>query len=373
MQDFKLSAWDLNTNQLLTELRWTGEASFNERINDAGEFSVQLPLMDPGAKDMTAVILGLGDIPFKMLLTANNNTIVLYAGIAWKPSLSKSSPNLTIVGKGLPDYFRMVTMANDYITTISPVTLIQNVVADVQAQPGYNIGVATRTQVTSTPLSITPSYPKIQRGTVAQALSDTVAAITPGTGGVDFYMEHKMVSGAPTHTMVVAAPRAGQSSATSKLQLDLATVADFTRDTDNTASGNHLFVVGQGSGGVQPVIETYAQFPVGGASQPPRLEQVLQFSHISDVNHLRNLGNGMVQMYGRPVTVMTVEVPVDYESLPLGSFIVGDDVRVWCQAGLVPQFPSGLNEWWRIISYRLQISDSGTAKVSLTLNRPPSF
>jgi hypothetical protein len=372
MQTYRLAAWDLNTNVLLTDL--TGkDATFNERLNDAGEFSFKLSLTDPGAKEQTAVILGLGDNPFKVLITANDNTSILYAGIAWKPSLAKNSMDLTISGKALPDYFRMVTMAASYITSISPVQLIQNVVADVQAQPGYNLGILTRQQVSAAPANIVPTYPKAQRGTAAQALSDVTAAITPGTGGVDFYMEHVFNNGVPQHTMVVAAPRAGRSSATSTFKVDLATATDFTRDTDSTASGNHLFVVGQGSGNVQPTVEAWSQIPVGGYGQPPRLEQVLQFSHIADINHLRNLAHGMVQMYGRPVTVMTVDLPAEYESMPLGSFVVGDDVHVWCEVGLLPQFPLGLDEWWRIVAYRVDLGNDGTASVTLTLNRPPVF
>jgi hypothetical protein len=372
MQTYRLSAWDINTNVLLTDLEGS-EASFNERLNDAGEFSFKLSLTNPLVKDLTAVILGLGDVPFKVLLTANDNSSILYAGFAWKPSLSKGSSDLTISGKAMPDYFRMVTMAASYTTSISPVTLMQNVVANVQAQPGCNVGILTRQQVSASPANIVPAYPKAQRGTVAQALSDTTAAITPGTGGIDFYMEHAFVNGAPQHTMVVAAPRAGRSSATSQFVVDLATALDFTRDADATASGNHLYVVGQGSGGVQPVVESWAQFPVGGLGQLPRLEQVLQYSHVADTKHLANLANGMVQMYGRPVAVMTVELPADYEVMPLGSFIVGDDVRVWCEAGVLPHFPTGVNEWWRIVAYRIDLGNDGTAKYSLTLNRPPVF
>lgn len=372
MQTYRIAAWDLNTNVLLTDLEGKN-VSFAERLNDAGEFSFDLSLTDPVAKDLTAVILGLGGNPFKLLVTANDNTSILYAGIAWKPSLAKNSEDLKIAGKAMPDYFRMVVMANSYITAISPVTLIQNAVADVQAQAGYNLGILTRTQVSATPPNFTPTYPKAQLGTVSQILSDVTAGITPGTGGVEFYMEHAFVNGVPKHTMVVASPRAGRSSATSPFVIDLATSMDFTRDTDSTTSGNHLYVVGQGSGGVQPVKEGFAQFPVGGFAQPPRLEQVLQFSHISDANKLQDMAHGMVQMYGRPVTVMTVQIPGDYEAMPLGSFQVGDDVRVWVEAGKLPQFPTGLNEWWRVIGYKVDLGNDGTAKVNLTLNRPPVY
>ena len=372
MQTFRVAAWDLNTNTLLCDLI-AKDASFNERLNDAGEFAFKLSLTDPVAKDLAGVILGLGEIPFKVLLTTADNSRIIYAGIAWKPSLAKTSPDLSIQGKALPDYFKMLTAANDYKTSIAPVTLLQNVMADAQAQTACNIGLASRQQVSAAPANITPSYPKTQRVTVAQIMADITAAVTPGTGGIDYYTEHAFVNGSPQHTAVVAAPRAGRSSATSQLKIDLATVTDWTRDTDNTASGNHIYAVGQGSGGVQPVAEGWAQIPTGGLGQPPRLEQVMQYSHVADPVHLQNIANGMVQLYGRPVTVMTIEVPADYEAMPIGNYQVGDDVQVWSEVGLLPQFPKGLNEWWRIVAYRIDLGSNGTAKVIFTLNRPPVF
>lgn len=372
MQTYRLSAWDINTNQLITDLRGR-DAQYNERINDSGEFTFKLSTTDPGAVDQTRVILALGDIPFKVLISNSDNSRIFYAGIAWKPSMAKSADEITISGKALPDYFRMLVLAKDYKTSISPVTLIQNVIADVQAQTNCNIGLGSRTQVSASPANVTPNYPKTQRTTVAQVLMDMTAAITPGTGGVDYYTEHTFVNGAPQHTMVVCAPRAGRPAANSNLVVDLATTLDFTRDTDNTASGNHMYVVGQGSGGVQPTAEGWAQINVGGKGQPPRLEQVLQFSHISDQNLLQNLANGMVQLYGRPVTVWTVTIPADYEQMPLGSFQVGDDVRLWVEANKLSQVPTGMNEWWRIIAYRVDFGNEGTPRVTLTLNRPPVF
>jgi hypothetical protein len=335
---------------------------------------MDLSLTDPEVKDLTAVVLGLGDNPFKVLVTNSDNTRILYAGIAWKPVLSKNSPNLRVSGKALPDYFRMITMAADYKTSISPVTLIQNAVADAQAKgAGFNIGISTRAQVQTAPPNVTPDYPKSRLGTVAQILSDMTASVTTGTGGVDFYMEHAFINGSPTHTMVVCSPRAGRSSTTSPFFVDLATAKDFTRETDATASGNHVYVAGQGSGGVQPVKESYSQYAVGGLGQPPRLEQVYQYSQISDPALLQKMADGMVQVYGRPVTVMTVQIPADYESMELGSFIVGDDVRVWVEADTLPQFPKGLNEWWRVVGYRVDMGTDGMTFVTLTLNRPPVF
>lgn len=371
MQTYKVSAWDLNANTLITDLK-VKDAEYNVRLNDAGEFKFLLPLADPNGKELTAVILGLGDTPFKVLVTTNDNATILYSGWATKPEMSSSSEWLTITGKALPSYFLQTMIPKDYTAAINPATLVQNVLADVQAQAGYNIGIGTRQQAALTPANITPAYLKASRTTVAQVLTDVTAAVTVGTGGVDYYMEDNYVGGVPVHTLVVAAPRAGRSGTTSQLKLDLqAPGLDWTQGSDVTAAGNNIVVVGAGSGAVQPTATATATFPVGGAAQPPRLDMVLQFNHVGSASQLQLIANGSVQMFGSPVGVMTVTIPTDHEAMPLGSFQIGDDVQVWSEPSI--WFPNGYNQWLRIVAYRVELANEGTSKVELTFNRPPVF
>jgi len=371
VQNYRVSAWDLNANTLLTDLA-VRDSSYNVRMNDAGECSFSLPLADPMAKDLTAVILGLDDVPFKVLVTANDNSRILYAGMVTKPAMESSSEWLICTGKALPSYFLQTVIPNDYTAPIDPAVLVQNVIADVQAQPGYNIGILTRQQVAATPANITPVYPKTQRTTVAQVLTDVTAAVAPGTGGVDYYMEHAFISGAPQHTLVVAAPRSGRSSVTSQLKLDLmGPGVEWKRSADSTAAGNHITVVGSGSGAVQPNATATATFPVGGAGQPPRLDQILQFNHIQSQSQLQLIANGAVQMFGHSVLALTVTLPTDFEGLSLGDFTIGDDVQVWSEPSI--WFPKGLNVWLRIVAYRVDLANEGVSKMTLTFNRPPVF
>jgi hypothetical protein len=370
VQTYRVSAWDINANTLITELEVT-DATYSVRLNDAGEFQFKLSLVDPQAKSLTAVILGLGDTEFKILITANENTLILYAGIAWHTTLASASNDLVVSGKAMPSWFTQVVTTKDYITSISPVTLMQNVIADVQTQTGANLGIGTRLQVTGTPANITPTYPKTQRTTVAQIIADMTAAITPGTGGVDYYMQHAFVSGAPQHNFVIAAPRAGQSSATSNLFIDLQSAFDWTWPKDATASGNHIIVVGGGSGNIQPWAEARAPYAIGGAGQPILMEQVLQYSKVSTAPQLQAIANGSIQMYGKPVTVPTVTLPTDYAPMPLGSFQIGDDVHLYSEPSR--HFPTGKDEWWRIVAYTVALNNSGISTMALTFNRPPVY
>jgi hypothetical protein len=371
VETYKVSAWDLNTNVLLTDLK-VRDAEYNVRINDAGEFKFLLPLADPDGKELTAVILGLGDNPFKVIIATEDSSKVLYSGWATKPEMSSDSEWLTVSGKALPSYFLQTVLPKGYTTAINPATLVQNIIADVQAQQGYNLGIGTRQQSSVTPPNITPAYPKTQLTTAAQVLTDITAAVTPGSGGVDYYMEDNFVGGAPVHTLVVAAPRAGRAAGASELKLDLrAPGVSWTKSADTTASGNNIFVVGAGTGTVQPTATAQASTPVGGLGQPPRIDMVLQFNHVGSKSQLQFIANGAVQMYGQAPSVMTVTIPSNHEAMPLGSFQIGDDVQVWSEPSI--WFPNGFNQWLRVVAYRVALANEGISQVTLTFNRPPVF
>lgn len=366
---FGVQAWDLCANTLLTHLPAKG-VSYAVRLNDAGESSMSLSLTDPQVSQLTRVIQGLDGLPFKVIITANDSTTILHSAIMWAPSMTSSSYLMPIRGKALTSYFNHVTSATNYTTPISPTDLMAAVVTDVQARVGANIWLGTRKQVSNPPPAFTPAYTANQYTTAAQIMADLTAAATPGTGGVDYYVEDAFVNGVPRHTLVICAPRAGRDRNTSTAAVNLDS-AEWTWPTDGEAAGNQIVVVGAGSGGAQPAARGYSLKKIGGAAQSPLLEQVYQYSQVSSQPQLQAIANGQVQIYGDPVTVPTVTLPADYKPLPLGSFTIGDDVYVTASKSV--WFPKGKAEWWRIAAYSVDIKDSETATYTLTLNKPPVF
>lgn len=365
-----ITAWDLNTNTLLTNLRAI-QPSYSVRMNDAGEFSMKIDLTDAMAAQQAAIILALGDdTPFKIII-ADSPFSIRYSGIAWNTHMSSNDPTLTIAGKGLTSYFTQVIATKSYNTTVNPAQLLYNVVADTQNQPAANMRITPRLALNSPPPSITPSYTVNQRVTAAQIIADCTAAITPGTGGVDYYMTDVFINGQPAHTLNIAAPRCGRDQTVSQASIDLSQAISWDWTRNAAAAGNQAIVVGSGSGGVQPTSIKDAKFPRGGLGQPPLLQMVYQFNRLSTQPELDAQANGLLQMFGRPVTVPVITMPIDYAPLPLGSFMIGDDVRVYSPRS--PWFPQGLSQWWRIVAYTVTYPDEGVPTYQLTLNRPPVF
>jgi hypothetical protein len=206
---------------------------------------------------------------------------------------------------------------------------------------------------------------------VAQVIADMTAAVTPGTGGVDYYMTHNFLAGVPQHKMMIVSPRCGRDQNSSGLSVNLMQATDWTWPTEATGSGNHIIVVGGGTGGAQPVATADDTAPRGGLGQMPLLQEVLQYSHITDATQLQVIANGSVQQYGKPIATPTVTIPVDYAPCALGEFQIGDDILLW--SGPSMWFPVGLRQWWRIVAYEVVVPDQGVATVKFTLNRPPVF
>jgi hypothetical protein len=369
---FGVSAWDINVNTKLTDLPTAANLKFAERMNDGGEFSYDLDLSDPVARATGQVIMALGGTPFKTLVTANADTAILYSGIAWQTSRQPSKSSLTVSGKALPSYFSSAVIASSYTTSVGPATLIQSVVTDAQASgPGANRGIVPIIVGHNQPPNVTPSYNKSQYTTVAQVIADMTAAVTPGTGGVDYYMTHNFLAGVPQHKMMIVSPRCGRDQNSSGLSVNLMQATDWTWPTEATGSGNHIVVVGGGTGGAQPVAYGDGTAPRGGLGQMPLLQEVLQYSHITNLSQLQTIANGSIQQFGKPIVTPTVTIPVDYAPCALGEFQIGDDVLLW--SGPSIWFPTGLRQWWRIAAYEVTVPAQGVATVKLTLNRPPVF
>lgn len=364
------SAWDFNTNQLLTHLPFV-EAEYAVRLNDAGECSVTIDLADAKTSGPAAVIQSLGDNPFKVLFHVGSQ--IQHAGILWRTEKSSDNFKLKLSGAGLTSALMEFASTTTYNTAISPAQLIANVLTNVQANRGQNLFITPKLSLSNPPAPITPNYSASQYVTCAQILADMTAAIVPGTGGVDWWMSHAFnTAGQPAHTMNINAPRAGRDRNSSGWSVDLTRAIKWSWAADAQRMGNQAIVVGAGSGGSQPKAIVTSPKPYGGLGQPPLLQQVYQYSQISQQAQLQNIGNGLVQVFGqRPPAAPVVTLPIDHPTLPLGGVSIGDDVLL--QSPPNQWFPTGLSQWWRVVAYKVAFPSEGVPTVEYTFNPPPVY
>jgi len=368
---FGVSAWDINVNTKITDIQ-ASNLHYSVRMNDSGDFGFDVDIADPVARATGQVLMAMNGTPFKVLITANNDQTILYSGIAWQTDRKPKAGKFPVSGKALMSYFTDICIANSYTTSISPGRLIANAVNDAQLiGPGANRGITPVLIGLNTPPNVIPSYNKSQYTTVAQVISDQTAAVTPGTGGVDYYMSDYFVNNIPAHQLNIISPRCGRDHTASGLSVNLMQTIDWDWPSEAFGTGTQVIVVGGGTGGSQPTATAYDPLPRGGQGQMPLLQAVEQYSQITTVSQLQTIANGLAQQIGKPVVTPSVVIPADYAPCQLGAFQIGDDVRLWSAPSI--WFPNGLAEWWRIAAYDVKVPDQGVPEVTLTFNHPPVF
>lgn len=362
-----LSAWDFNTNTKLTDLPYK-EASYAVRLNDAGEASVTVDLADAKSSSPVGVLQSLGGNPFKLVYAQGPQ--ILHEAYIYRYQMQDDSLELKLTGSGLTSVYSFIL--NDAIgvglnaatASNDPANLIKAVVA---AGPGY---ITTRFAIQNWPPKTTYTYSKDT--TAGQLLADATAAVVPGTGGVDWAMEHRFVNSQPVATMAIYAPRAGHDRHTSGWSVDLTKARSWKWYTDAQKMTTTVVAVGSGAGtGAAVRSKQTVPRPIGGLGQSPNFTGVFQFSGVNDQARIGNIAHGLLSVYGNPVAAPVVTVPIDHPSLPLGGVGIGDDVLL--TAPQCQHFPNGLNQWWRIVAYRVTLPSEGVPVVEYTFNLPPVF
>lgn len=370
MAPVTITVWDFNTNTFLTHLPYA-DAQYAVRLNDAGECTITIDLADTATHGPVTVIQSLNGAPFKVLFS--QGPIILHAAFIYRVEMSSDTFAVKLTGAALTSALTLVTNEVAGIgvgapLVTDPVTVIENILDG--AQTTLPLYITHRRQVQGLPAAATWTYSK--DATAGQILADATAAVTPGTGGVDWTIENSLVGGRPSHTMVIWTPRAGTDYHTSGWSVDLTRAAAWQWNTDAQRMTTKVVAVGSGAGSnaaIRSVATTTKA--TGGLGQLPVFTGVYQFSQVNDQGRLDAIAHGLISLFGGPVAAPTITLPIDYPTLPLGAAAIGDDVRL--TAPVCPWFPLGLNQWWRAVAYSVNIPAQGVATVQWTFNTPPAY
>jgi hypothetical protein len=169
-------------------------------------------------------------------------------------------------------------------------------------------------------------------------------------------------------------PRRGRTVAENQLTVDLTTARGYKFPEDGSQTANQVYEIG-GSGAivvaqnVNPLEQGYLLW-----------ERVISRANAQSENIIDLLeqdATSDLAQYGYAPVTPTVKLSPFDPNLPLGSFTIGDDIRVVMPA-LAPdggpfdeRFPAGMDQEWRIISWTVTVPDEGDTIVELTLNQPP--
>ena len=371
----------------LTAVTWS------QRLNAAGSLSGTIELTDPRIQNLDPWD---ATRPSRTLLVVDVDGSAEWAGIVWTRSYDNSSKQLQIGAQEIFSYFGRRIQVQDY--SVAPTSgpaatywsanpalasaIACGVVADAvgaanSAFPGMLFNQVFETGDWE---SITPSYPTTQHQQVDRIVSD-LSGMAYGTG-FDFAVEVAWPAGkcggTPVLTFTTYFPRRGRVGAASGLVLDSAAVTNYQWPEDGTQQATSVIEsissVSQAATTTGSVPEIVASVDLAGY---PLLENVTPAKNIGVVSnpatwstdpYVAGIVYGDLWQLLFPVFTPTCTLYTFDKSLPLGSFLVGDDVRVIIAPD--ERFPAGVDTYLRIVGLDVAVPQQGRSTMTLTFNWP---
>lgn len=409
---FTYCFYDLSTGAYLGRLP-LGQVTFGSQLLNPGTFSGTIDIASQAVQNYGPLDLTQ---PARTALMVDFGGAFVWGGIVWGRTYKFDGTNrqLQINATELWSYFTSRMQATDYSSpphsgitgtssnmaiwdaasnnnTWDPVLIAWQVLSDAMfLVPSGNIlggmGIAANAFTTAssylssgteTPqtdyLSVNYPYSSLQQ--VPSIVNQL--AVNGLTVGFDYAVDVAGSAGSlPTATVNLSYPRRGRLYSQNNLVLNSIQALTYTVPEDGTQAGNTVYE--QGMSGSLVVSQNVSPL----ASGYPVLEQLKSRSNITSANILQvlqALGASDLAQASYPVATPVVTCDLINGPVPLGGFIVGDDVRWLIPAtdgvGNVfdPRFPNGLDEEWRITGYQATVNDEGQSTIDFTLTVPPSL
>lgn len=369
---------DLTGTEVLAELPLS-QRQYSKVLNGAGTAGGVLNVEDPRVTNLNWLE---ATAPNKTCLWVDIGGTLVWGGLIQTRRRKSSSPLVRIGANDHWSYFGQRVQAQDYSTVWATTntgsaqiahTILSDVIAAANSLP---VDLATPATVPSE-YGVTLVWPKSQRMSVqmvVQELSQMGWLV-----GFDIATDVAYVSGVPTATITLSYPRRGRIAGSTGLVVDLTGEnIEWEYEEDGTSQAVTMFEMGASSGGVE-VGSTWE--PAMAVDGYPLLEAVQAHSMLSPTPALETvlqaMGSGDLAVSAYPVVTPTVTVPMFLPTLPVGEYIVGDDIQVVVPKvanGLPadPRFPGGMEFYFRIIRADFTVPDEGVPTQKLTLAVPPS-
>ncbi|HEY1690057.1 MAG TPA: hypothetical protein VGF95_14475 [Solirubrobacteraceae bacterium] len=409
---FSYYAYDLLSGKFVGQVPLR-TVSFGQQLNAAGTLAGTIDSRDPRVRETNPRAC---TIPNRTLIVADYKGSIVADGIVLPRKPNVDSTPTSTTGTMEPScsstwaYFAQRVQATDYsappysgITGLTPMSLWPQTPWDaslivcqlLEDAIGYSnhrsmpygdllggLGVLLNGEVPSggSPAAaeefwIAMTYPYTSAQTIESIVSQ-IAQLGLGVApdiGVDLAYSDGPGS-PPIGTINVSHPRRGRTVEENHLTIDLTTARKYSFPEDGSEAANQVYEIG-GSGAlvidqnIYPLEQGY-----------PLWERVIsraqiQSQHITSI--LSQIGVSDLAMYSYAPVTPTVTLSAFDPHLPLGSYIVGDDVRIVMPAlgpdGQVfdPEFPEGLDQEWRITGWKTTVADQGDAMTEFMFSQPP--
>jgi alpha-tubulin suppressor-like RCC1 family protein len=412
--EFQYFAYDMLTGRFMGEVPLRG-VQFGQQLDTSGQLTGTLDLQDPRVQ---AAFPLQSTIPNRTFIVVDYNGAVVWGGVVmprkWKVSTSGGTTTraLEVQCVELWTYFQSRVQATDYSSppysgisgSLKPMGLwtqtpwdasliacqiIEDAIGytDGLTQPYGNplggMGILLNGEIPSASRPAAPAGDYVAVSYPFQSMQTVDTIVTQlsqlGLGvGFDHGIDIAYTSGPaspPIATLNISYPRRGRTTAQSNLMIDLSTAREYEFPEDGSQTANQIYEIG----GSSAINVSQNIFPL--QQGYPLWERVISRANIQSQNImsvLERTGYSDLAIYSYAPVTPSVTLGAQDTNLPLGSFIVGDDVNLVAPAlgangeAFDPRFPAGLNQEWRIISYQVTVADDGDITNKLTLAQPPN-
>jgi hypothetical protein len=357
---------DLRTNAILAELPFTN-VQFSKSLNSIGTMSGSLLITD---LTEAAMNINAATIPGRNAIYIDRNGEIIWGGVIWSRTYEGSSQHIQISAREFLSYFERRRITTDSVYTAAEMfTIIQDLFTNAQGADGDPGNIGLNVDLGTSGVAITKNYYAYELKTVYSALQDLSRAAY--NTGFDYRVDLAYDGGGGiTKTLNVGFPRLGRVYSDSDVNVPVfeypaGNVVTYEYPENASAAANKVWVSGGGSNeGKLIASATNTDYLTAGW---PLLEENANYSDIFDSTVLSDLAQGQLDAIVYPPVTLKIVAPA-YTDPQLGSFEVGDDVRIRIRD---PYFANGLDSTYRLVSQNVQVGENNQGELmTLTLSLP---
>jgi hypothetical protein len=350
---------DLLTNEVIGELPLTG-VSFTQQLNQSGTLNGHVLLSGLNSAEFN---VNASTIPGRSAIYVDRNGDLIWGGIIWNRTYNSAEQVLNLTAREFESYFerRRISTTQNFTNT-DQLVIARTLIDDAQLVPSGDIGVITGAETSG--ILIDRVYYDYELKNVYQAIQD----LSRAEDGFDFLIDvsYDPITEEPIKTLVLGFPRSGVIYDVNDPQaivflFPAGNIVEYEYPEDASIAANTIFALGAGSneGKLLSIAQDATKITEGWAV----LEDVANYSDVTDATLLDELSLGQVLAVSFPPTTIKIVVPA-YIAPTLNDYNIGDDARLIITD---ERFPGTLDAVYRIVALNIQPGEDGPERVTLTL------
>jgi hypothetical protein len=350
---------DLLTNEIIGELPLTG-VSFTQQLNQSGTLNGHVLLSGLNSAEFN---VNASTIPGRSAIYVDRNGDLIWGGIIWNRTYNSAEQVLNLTAREFESYFeRRRISATQNFTNTDQLVIARTLIDDAQLVPSGDIGVITGVETSG--ILIDRVYYDYELKNVYQAIQD----LSRAEDGFDFLIDvsYDPITEEPIKTLVLGFPRSGviydvNDPEAIVFLFPAGNIVEYEYPEDASIAANTIFALGAGSneGKLLSIAQDTTKITEGWAV----LEDVANYSDVTDATLLDELSLGQVLAVSFPPTTIKIVVPA-YIPPTLNDYNIGDDARLIITD---ERFPGTLDAVYRIVALNIQPGEDGPERVTLTL------